>query len=275
MTYTELWRSLTPLYSAGEAQAVARTVLDLRFGLSLTDLVSGKVNELSAEQKMLLDKIFKRLQQGEPVQYVLAQADFRGRVFHVNPSVLIPRPETARLVELAAGRMAAGCRALDVGTGSGCIAVSLALECGGSRVEAWDISEAALSVAAGNASRLGARVEFRRCNALAPPGDVRRWDVVVSNPPYVAESERRDMEPLVVDHEPRLALFVPDDDPLRFYRSISRYASKALVEGGWLLFEVNPRFADDTAELMRGLGFGSVEVVVDDYGHRRYALGRR
>ena len=275
MTYTELWRSLTPLYSAGEAQAVARTVLDLRFGLSLTDLVSGKVNELSAEQKMLLDKIFKRLQQGEPVQYVLGQADFRGRVFHVNPSVLIHRPETARLVELAAGRMATGCRALDVGTGSGCIAVSLALECGGSRVEAWDISEAALSVAAGNASRLGARVEFRRCNALAPPGDVRRWDVVVSNPPYVAESERRDMEPLVVDHEPRLALFVPDDDPLRFYRSISRYASKALVEGGWLLFEVNPRFADDTAELMRGLGFGSVEVVVDDYGHRRYALGRR
>ena len=90
MTYTELWRSLTPLYSAGEAQAVARTVLDLRFGLSLTDLVSGKVNELSAEQKMLLDKIFKRLQQGEPVQYVLGQADFRGRVFHVNPSVLIP-----------------------------------------------------------------------------------------------------------------------------------------------------------------------------------------
>ena len=275
MTYTELWRSLTPLYSAGEAQAVARTVLDLRFGLSLTDLVCGKVNELSAEQKMLLDKIFKSLQQGEPVQYVLGQADFRGRVFHVNPSVLIPRPETARLVELAAGRMAAGCRALDVGTGSGCIAVSLALECGGSRVEAWDISEAALSVAAGNASRLGARVEFRHCNALDPPGDVRRWDVVVSNPPYVAESERRDMEPLVVDHEPRLALFVPDDDPLRFYRSISRYASKALVEGGWLLFEVNPRFADDTAELMRGLGFGSVEVVVDDYGHRRYALGRR
>lgn len=275
MTYTELWRSLTPLYSAGEAQAVARTVLDLRFGFSLTDLVCGKVNELSAEQKMLLDKIFKRLQQGEPVQYVLGQADFRGRVFHVDPSVLIPRPETARLVELAAGRMAAGSRALDVGTGSGCIAVSLALECGGSRVEAWDISEAALTVAAGNASRLGARVEFRRCNALDPPDDVRQWDVVVSNPPYVTESERKDMEPLVVDHEPRQALFVPDDDPLRFYRSISRYASNALVEGGWLLFEVNPRFADDTAELMRGLGFGSVEVVVDDYGRRRYALGRR
>ena len=268
-------RRLSAIYPSPEARGILSILCEERLGVKSYTHIVEPGYEIAPDALPGLLSDMDRLSAAEPVQYVLGFADFCGRRFAVSRDVLIPRPETARLVALAAGRMAAGCRALDVGTGSGCIAVSLALECGGSRVEAWDISEAALSVAAGNASRLGARVEFRRCNALAPPGDVRRWDVVVSNPPYVAESERRDMEPLVVDHEPRLALFVPDDDPLRFYRSISRYASKALVEGGWLLFEVNPRFADDTAELMRGLGFGSVEVVVDDYGHRRYALGRR
>ncbi|MGI6222494.1 MAG: peptide chain release factor N(5)-glutamine methyltransferase [Prevotella sp.] len=275
MTYTELWRSLTPLYSVGEAQAVTRTVLDLQFGLSLTDLVCGKVNELSADGEMLLKKIFKRLQQGEPVQYVLGLADFCGHTFHVNPSVLIPRPETAQLVKLTAERMPKNGRVLDIGTGSGCIAVSLALLEKESYVEAWDISDAALTVAAGNALRLGAKVAFRRCDALNPPDDEQLWDLIVSNPPYIADSERKDMEPLVLDHEPSLALFVPDNDALRFYRSISRYAAKALKPGGSLLFEINPRFADETAELMRGFGLSNVEIVNDDYGHRRFAIGER
>lgn len=275
MTYTQLWRSLTPLYSAGEAQAVARTVLEMQFGLTLTDIVCGKVNELSADKEMSLHKIFVRLRQGEPVQYVLGRAEFCGLEFSVSPAVLIPRPETARLVDLAAARISGPKRMLDVGTGSGCIAISLALRCTAATVEAWDISTDALSVAADNAQRLGARVTFAQRNALNPPADSAVWDVIVSNPPYVAESERKDMEPLVLDHEPQLALFVPDDDALRFYRAISRYAAVALRPGGSLLFEINPRFADDTARLMRDCGFSNVEIIDDDYGKRRFAVGVR
>ena len=275
MTYTQLWRSLTPLYSAGEAQAVARTVLEMQFGLTLTDIVCGKVNELSADKEMSLHKIFVRLRQGEPVQYVLGRAEFCGLEFSVSPAVLIPRPETARLVDLAAARISGPKRMLDVGTGSGCIAISLALRCTAATVEAWDISTDALSVAADNAQRLGARVTFAQRNALNPPADSAVWDVIVSNPPYVAESERKDMEPLVLDHEPQLALFVPDDDALRFYRAISRYAAVALRAGGSLLFEINPRFADDTARLMRDCGFSNVEIIDDDYGKRRFAVGVR
>jgi release factor glutamine methyltransferase len=275
MTYTQLWRSLTPLYSAGEAQAVARTVLEMQFGLTLTDIVCGKVNELSADKEMSLHKIFVRLRQGEPVQYVLGRAEFCGLEFSVSPAVLIPRPETARLVDLAAARISGPKRMLDVGTGSGCIAISLALRCTAATVEAWDISTDALSVAADNAQRLGARVTFAQRNALNPPADSAVWDVIVSNPPYVAESERKDMEPLVLDHEPQLALFVPDDDALRFYRAISRYAAVALRPGGSLLFEINPRFANDTARLMRDCGFSNVEIIDDDYGKRRFAVGVR
>ena len=275
MTYTQLWRSLTPLYSAGEAQAVARTVLEMQFGLTLTDIVCGKVNELSADKEMSLHKIFVRLRQGEPVQYVLGRAEFCGLEFSVSPAVLIPRPETARLVDLAAARISGPKRMLDVGTGSGCIAISLALRCTAATVEAWDISTDALSVAADNAQRLGARVTFAQHNALNPPADSAVWDVIVSNPPYVAESERKDMEPLVLDHEPQLALFVPDDDALRFYRAISRYAAVALRPGGSLLFEINPRFANDTARLMRDCGFSNVEIIDDDYGKRRFAVGVR
>lgn len=254
---------------------MARTVLEMQFGLTLTDIVCGKVNELSADKEMSLHKIFVRLQQGEPVQYVLGRAEFCGLEFSVSPAVLIPRPETARLVDLAAARISGPKRMLDVGTGSGCIAISLALRCTAATVEAWDISTDALSVAADNAQRLGARVTFAQRNALNPPADSAVWDVIVSNPPYVAESERKDMEPLVLDHEPQLALFVPDDDALRFYRAISRYAAVALRPGGSLLFEINPRFANDTARLMRDCGFSNVEIIDDDYGKRRFAVGVR
>lgn len=254
---------------------MARTVLEMQFGLTLTDIVCGKVNELSADKEMSLHKIFVRLRQGEPVQYVLGRAEFCGLEFSVSPAVLIPRPETARLVDLAAARISGPKRMLDVGTGSGCIAILLALRCTAATVEAWDISTDALSVAADNAQRLGARVTFAQRNALNPPADSAVWDVIVSNPPYVAESERKDMEPLVLDHEPQLALFVPDDDALRFYRAISRYAAVALRPGGSLLFEINPRFANDTARLMRDCGFSNVEIIDDDYGKRRFAVGVR
>ena len=303
MTYSEIWHRIATSYEDGEARAIARILIEELFGLSYTDIVCGATDQLSADDTLRLDTAVRRIEQGEPLQHVLGYADFCGNHFGVNASVLIPRPETEWLVDegerlingVSNAAPPAPKRILDIGTGSGCIAISLKLRLGEAYVEAWDISEEALRTAESNAKALKAEVAFCKRDALRAEESCSRetweasfsckpsipskpnapWDLIVSNPPYICDSERADMDDNVLLHEPHTALFVPDDDPLRFYRSISRYASKALVEGGWLLFEVNPRFADDTAELMRGLGFGSVEVVVDDYGHRRYALGRR
>ncbi len=282
MTYQELWKSLAPRYDDGEAKAIARTVLEVRFGMNLTDIICGKVNELSANNRQSLEKMFERLRKGEPVQYVLGEAFFCGHVFHVAPGVLIPRPETAELVAAVAQWVAerrAGQQPntpapslLDIGTGSGCIAVSLALKCPEVVVSAWDISQEALAIAEGNAGRLGASVSFGRQDALCPPRDKARWDAIVSNPPYITLREKAEMEPNVLNYEPHCALFVPDSDPLRFYQSIAEYAREALREGGLLAFEINPLFANEMEALLRDSAFRDVRIVEDQYGKRRFAF---
>ena len=234
MTYSILWHRLLPLYDPNEAQGIVRWVLDVAFGMSLTDIVCGKVSDLSRDDADRLEKMMQRLEKGEPVQYVLGETEFCDRVFRVAPGVLIPRPETADLCQriLAANARPYCClqppeplRVLDVGTGSGCIAITLALGLAPVEVSAWDISPDALLVARANAHRLQAQVNFELRDALqaatcaAANGEDDRWDVIVSNPPYIAERERADMRPNVLNHEPELALFVPDDDPLRFYRA--------------------------------------------------------
>lgn len=285
MTYDQLWQRLAAVYDSREAQAVARTVLGTAFGMTLTDICCGKVTQLSADEGARLEKIVRRLEKSEPVQYVLGEAWFCGRRFAVRPGVLIPRPETEDLamwaVELAAqtpGRAQTGpgggaqtpsCRLLDIGTGSGCLATTLALDIPGAEVEAWDISPDALAIAAGNARSLGARVTFRLRDALHAPADTDAWDTIVSNPPYITEGERAEMHRNVLGYEPELALFVPGDDPLLFYRAIGRYALQALRPGGRLLFEANTAFADDVAAMGRRLGFTGVEVRPDRFGRPR------
>lgn len=299
MTYNQLWKRLTAIYNEREAQAIVRTVLDALFGMSLTDICLGKVTQLSADDTTRLEKIMQRLEKSEPVQYVLGSGWFAGRLFDVAPGVLIPRPETEDLVKWACdeakekekednskeergkeekevskkGEEAPHPSILDIGTGSGCIAITVALALPQVRVTAWDISTDALAIAAGNAHRLGASVRFEHQDALSAPDDEERWDVIVSNPPYICDRERADMSDNVLSYEPALALFVPDSDPLLFYRAIARYASKALKPGGRLLFETNTAYAHEVAQVMADEGFTAIEVRNDCFGKPRMVKG--
>lgn len=299
MTYNQLWKRLTAIYNEREAQAIVRTVLDALFGMSLTDICLGKVTQLSADDTTRLEKIIQRLEKSEPVQYVLGTEWFAGRLFDVAPGVLIPRPETEDLVKWACDEAkekekednskeergkeekeglkkeeeAPHPSILDIGTGSGCIAITVALALPQARVTAWDISTDALAIAAGNAHKLGASVRFEHQDALSAPDDEERWDVIVSNPPYICDRERADMSDNVLSYEPELALFVPDSDPLLFYRAIARYASKALKPGGRLLFETNTAYAHEVAQAMADEGFTAIEVRNDCFGKPRMVKG--
>ena len=274
-TYQEFWQSLTPLYDAGEAQAIVRTVLDVEYGMTLTDIICGKVNELSSDEERNLEEIITRLQNGEPVQYVLGEADFAGRTFHVEPGVLIPRPETAELcqwIEEEVSSLEADERKqiLDICTGSGCIAITLGLTIPNSEVTGWDISEDALRIAQGNVEMLKAgnvRIEYQ--DALMLPKAAEAADIIVSNPPYICEKEKADMEKNVLEHEPSIALFVPDEDPLKFYRAIAEYASSALKSEGALYFEINPIYEKETREMLQSLGFKDIETKEDAFGKKR------
>ena len=274
-TYQQFWQSLTPLYDAGEAQAIVRTVLDVEYGMTLTDIICGKVNELSSDEERNLEEIITRLQNGEPVQYVLGEADFAGRTFHVEPGVLIPRPETAELcqwIEEEVSSLKADERKqiLDICTGSGCIAITLGLNIPNSEVTGWDISEDALRIAQGNVEMQKARnVRIEYQDALMLPKTAETADIIVSNPPYICEKEKADMEKNVLEHEPSIALFVPDEDPLKFYRAIAEYASSALKSEGALYFEINPIYEKETREMLQSLGFKDIETKEDAFGKKR------
>ena len=274
-TYQQFWQSLTPLYDAGEAQAIVRTVLDVEYGMTLTDIICGKVNELSSDEERNLEEIIARLQNGEPVQYVLGKADFAGRTFHVEPGVLIPRPETAELcqwIEEEVSSLEANDpkQILDICTGSGCIAITLGFTLPNSEVTGWDISEDALRIAQGNVEMLKARnVRIEYQDALMLPKTAETADIIVSNPPYICEKEKADMEKNVLEHEPSIALFVPDEDPLKFYRAIAEYASSALKSEGALYFEINPIYEKETREMLQSLGFKDIETKEDAFGKKR------
>lgn len=271
MTYDELWRRLAAVYDAGEAKAIVRMVLDERFGLSATDVYCGKVTQLSSDKQTELEKIMQRLEQAEPVQYVLGTTMFCDRPIHVAPGVLIPRPETEDLCRWVIERATSdSLLILDVGTGSGCIAVTLALELSGAKVTAWDVSTVAINIAGQNAVSLCADVNFMLQDALTPPSDEAKWNVIVSNPPYICEREKKDMERNVLDNEPSLALFVPDSEPLLFYRAIACYACKALKDNGFLFFEINPLYVDDMLLMLEEMGYVDLEVRTDQFGKQRF-----
>ena len=304
MTYSEIWHRIATSYDDGEARAIARILIEELFGLSYADIVCGATEQLSADDTLRLDTAVRRIEQGEPLQHVLGYADFCGNRFSVNSSVLIPRPETEWLVDEGAKLMSTTAtsspkRILDIGTGSGCIAISLKLRLGDAYVEAWDISEEALRTAQDNADALKAEVVFRKRDALRAEGECLQggalvssapteqamdyeasttaapWDLIVSNPPYICDSERSAMDDNVLLHEPHTALFVPDDDPLRFYRAIARYALLTLNIGGSLLFECNTRYAEATGEMMREMGFEEVTVSDDCFNLPRFVRGRK
>ena len=273
MNYNELWHQLAPLYGDGEAKAIAQMVYEVRYGLTLSDIYLGKDTQLSADCQAELQEIAKRLADNEPVQYVLGVADFCGRQYHVEPGILIPRPETEHLCRLITKHVAIGSanrKVLDIGTGSGCIAITLALDIPNSQVTAWDISPIALRVAKGNAEQLGAQVNVVENDMLQQTYQVApQWDLIVSNPPYICDSEAEEMDANVLDYEPEIALFVPDDDPLQFYVPIMNYAQSALHPGGELWLETNPLYEEIIEERLLELGF-NVTAHDDQFGKTRF-----
>lgn len=283
-TYQNLCQRLTEVYPTSEAKAIVRMVLEDYFGLTLADIYTDKVTQLSADDANELEKIMLRLAKGEPVQYVLGSATFCGRQFGVAPGVLIPRPETELLCEWVVSahdcpfcglQPPAPLRILDVGTGSGCIAITLSLNMANTVVTAYDISSDALLIARDNAIRLGAAVNFQLKDALQLTATEETFDIIVSNPPYICDSERTEMMRNVLEYEPSTALFVPDDDPLRFYRSIAEYGTTALSHGGELYFEINARFADEVSAMLNALGYAEIEVRNDQFGRQRFVKAIR
>ena len=273
MTYREIYSRFEPRYGRGEARALTRMLLEMGFGMDFTDVVGENLPPLPAEEESKLELMCRQIEQGRPIQYVLGKTEFCGNIFYVSESCLIPRPETEELcrwiIEDGGGE-----NILDIGTGSGCIAITLSLALPYSRVEAWDISADALAMAWLNADNLHADIVFEKNDILNyTNNDYNRWDVIVSNPPYICEREKNDMDSNVLDHEPGIALFVPDENPLLFYRAIARYGRTALNRGGKIYFEINPLYADDVVGMMEAECYHVVKVRLDQFGKKRFIRG--
>lgn len=264
-------------YDREEAEHIALLLVEHVLGLTRTQLLTEKVITITPDQQAILDDALQRLNKHEPVQYILKEADFLGRKFMVSPSVLIPRPETEELVlaviNYLQSKAIGAPKILDIGTGSGCIAITLACEITSSQVFASDISNDALHVARRNASAHHVTIDFLYHSILKQPLPYHFFDAIVSNPPYIAEKEQEAMSTHVLQHEPHLALFVPDDDPLIFYKAIAREAKTALREEGLLAVEINAQFGKEVASLFEQYEFVNVEIVKDISGKDRIVKG--
>ena len=244
----------------------------------MSDICLGKDTQLSANNQTELKGIADRLLEQEPIQYVLGQANFCGRTFMVNEHVLIPRPETEELCRWINSQDASPrVRLLDIGTGSGCIAITLAAMYPKAEVTAWDISPEALEVARENAKRTHVNVSFEQIDILHLPSNLlhQTYDLIVSNPPYICNKERACMEANVLEHEPHTALFVPDDDPLLFYHAIAQYGQTALEPEGWLYFEINPLYAQPLSDMLHMMSYHDIELKLDQYGKQRMIRAKR
>ncbi len=270
----ELRKAIEPEYGAREAAAITRLAFSVLKGWSATDLVVRSDWPLSAWMADKLSALLDGLKEGNPVQYLLGEARFYGMDLKVTPATLIPRLETEELVDIIVKENPeTDLNVLDIGTGSGAIAIALSRNLRFPNVEAIDISPEALKVAAENAARLTAKVDFMEKDIFRWSPEESSLDIIVSNPPYIAESERADMERHVVEHEPESALFVPDSDPTLFYRRIALVAADALRPGGKLYFEINPLFARDVEKDMEDAGFEEIRLIKDSAGKLRFAAG--
>ena len=267
--FQEVLSAITLKEKREEIQAIAFILLESICGITRIEIMSGRIISYTEETARTLQKFIERVNEAEPVQYVVGEEYFFGRKFQVNPCVLIPRPETEELVRVVLSwaarekRLTESLRILDIGTGSGCIPITLFHEIGNAEVYATDISNAALSVALKNAELLNANITFIEHNILKEELPVRDLDIIVSNPPYVTEREKGIMKSNVVKFEPHLALFVPDDDPLLFYNEIAARAMKALKVSGLLAVEINENFGNDVSLIFQAAGFKDVAIVND------------
>ena len=272
----QIEKELSDFYPQGELKVLVRMLLQQVAGWSLVDMLTHNDLTLTAAQQMQIADAVDRLKRYEPIQYILGAAEFDGMRLVVDARALIPRPETAELVLLLAETLSPDASVLDIGTGSGCIAVALARRLPQAQVSAYDVSPDALALAAENARNQNVTIDFRQMDILHEvPADAPMFDAIVSNPPYVTDSERASMDANVRDYEPALALFVPDDDPLLFYRAIADFAVSHLAVGGQLFFEINHRFGAATAALLQSKGFDKVSVLRDTFGKARFVVARK
>lgn len=274
MTRRELWDKVydaaRSVYAEREARSYTAVVCEDRLGMRFTDVIVEPAAPCPDYEE--LPQILAAIRDHCPAQYITGFAWFLDRKFAVREGVLIPRPETEELVRMITDRYKgrSGLRVLDVGTGSGCIAVTLAAELKQAEVVAVDVSESALEVARENARRHRVSVDFVRCDMLQE-GPSGHFDLIVSNPPYVTLQEKNEMRPNVLRYEPHRALFVPDDDPLVFYRAIAEYGCRSLNPGGMLWFELNERYGSEVASLLEQSGYSEVAVHDDMFGKQRMA----
>lgn len=254
---------LSSHYPTGEVTALTRIIATELLGFSQTSFFLKDDVTLTAEQESQLCNTLERLKEHEPIQYILGYSDFCGLRFNVTTATLIPRPETSELVEWVASEAAGKERILDIGTGSGCIAVSLSHKMPQSKVTAWDISPEALAVATENSKANNCNVTFEQIDILAYKPAGEQFDIIVSNPPYIKENEKEAMHANVLDWEPHTALFVPNNDPLLFYRTIAEKGLTLLPPGGKLYFEINRAHGKETIEMLTTLGYTSIELRKD------------
>ena len=264
--------AIVSLYGEREAEMIGRMVVCDKLSYNLSQLVAHYDEECEVAE---LESIIEELRSGRPVQYVLGRAEFCDFVFEVTEGVLIPRPETEELVYRIAESTKRGARILDIGTGSGAIAISLAKLVKEAKVVAIDISSEALAIARKNAGRLGAEVEFVEADALGDLSRLGEFDIIVSNPPYIPQSDIVDMRKNVVDFEPHTALFVPDNDILKFYVATANNAQKMLREDGSMWFEIYEKVGEELCEMLRAKGFAQSELIEDSNLKPRMIWSRR
>lgn len=270
LTIAYIRQALQGVYSNSEALAIAKLLLIQYFGFTQLEFYGGKDKYLSVNEQKELNNILRRLQNNEPIQYVLGKETFCGLTFEVDPNVLIPRPETQELVEwIVSENPDSRLKILDIGTGSGCIAISLAKQLKKANVTAWDISESALQVASRNAALNGVSVCFEQINVLNLFDKTDKFDIVVSNPPYVTNKEKQLMERNVLDWEPEIALFVPDDDPFLFYMKIADTCIDILNADRKLYFEINQHYGEEIKNILEEKGYRQVELRKDTFGNDR------
>ena len=267
----QLRNGLAGVAEPQEVQAMIRVICEDVFNYDQVDVALRQESELPDFAPERIADIIARLRSHEPLQYIVGSARFHGHRFTVTPAVLIPRPETEQLVDLIIDENeGSDLRVLDMGTGSGCIAISLARALKFAQVDALDVSRDALEVARKNGADLKVKVRFFESDMLSPQ-PAARYDIIVSNPPYVCWSERDAMDRNVKDYEPGQALFVPDNDPLLFYKAIVPYAAQSLERGGKLYLEINQRFGNEVKRLLQDNGFDEVRIIEDSFGKVRFA----
>lgn len=274
---TYFHQKLDHLYNANEVDSFFWLLLDFELNIRKLDFMKDSELRMSESQLLTFISYSRRLVKFEPVQYIIGSTDFMGLDLLVNESVLIPRPETEELVNWVVKSVdsSAPLEIIDIGTGSGCIAIAMKSAMPKTFVTGVDVKREALEVAKENGAHTGIMVDWKMRDALNMPGEVDKYDVVVSNPPYVLESEKSQMSSNVLNFEPHSALFVEDDDPLMFYEAISHWAIKSIRKGGYLFFEINEKYAGKTVDLLNEYGFSEIEVKNDIFDKARMIRARK